>query len=194
MKITSLPASGFSRRPWKNGLGETVTIASRTSGEGWQDVEWSLSRTTIEAAGPFSDFSGYERWQVVTEGTGLVLETPEGEIDLRRPFRPVRYDGALAARARLESGKVGVVNLIARKNRYVISMIALAEGEEAQRSGGLHLLFAPVGDCRVLLADQAFALGAGDALRIETDAPLEISNGVAPVILASIGERGDFGA
>ncbi|HEX9327417.1 MAG TPA: HutD family protein, partial [Reyranella sp.] len=49
---------------------------------------WRFSRTPIAVAGPFSDYSGFDRLQVVVTGSGLVLQTPTGEIDVRRPFRP----------------------------------------------------------------------------------------------------------
>lgn len=194
MKITPLPASGFRRRPWKNGLGETVTIAAEAEGEGWQDVLWSLSRTEIANAGPFSDFSGYERWQAVIEGTGLVLETPEGEISLRQSFRPVRYDGALPVRARLEDGKVGVVNLIARKGLFAASMIVLDAGRSATLPSGVHVLFAPTGEGALMLDGERFVLRAGDGLRIDSDTPLAMSNGGPPLVGASIGGRAHHGA
>ncbi len=190
MKITPLPASAFQRRPWKNGLGETVIIAAGTQGESWQGVQWSLSRTVIETAGPFSDFSGYERWQVVIEGEGLVLETPLGEINLRQPYHPVRYDGALPVRARLEGGKVGVVNLIARTAPFSASMSILAAGSFVMSPPGIHVLYAPAEDASPVLAGERFPLRAGDGLRIDSEAPFGISHGGPPLILASVSERG----
>lgn len=190
MQISPLPASGFLRRPWKNGLGETILIAGDTRGQDWQDVEWSLSRTVIRQAGPFSDFTGYERWQVVIEGSGLVLETPDREIDLRQSLRPVRYDGAVSVRARLEAGEVGVVNLIARQCHFSASMRVLAAGGSLPLPRGLHVLFAPIGDSRPTLAGKGLTLKAGDGLRLESDTPFDLSNAGSPLILASIGALG----
>ena len=56
-------------------------------------VAWHFGRTAIIEAGPFSDYTGYERLQVVTKGAGLVLVAAGDEIDLRRPMHPRRYDG-----------------------------------------------------------------------------------------------------
>ena len=39
-------------------------------------------------------------------GRGLVLDTPDGEIDVRRPFRPVRFAGETRIVSRLEAGPV----------------------------------------------------------------------------------------
>lgn len=189
MTFTLLSASGFARRPWKNGLGETVTIASASEGEGWQDVLWSLSRTEIVNDGPFSDFSGYVRWQVVIEGAGLVLETPAAEIDLRRPFHPVRYDGGLAIRARLETGPVGVVNLIARAAAFEATMRVLAAGETAMLAPGTHILFAPACDIGLTMEGICHLLATGDAARLDLAVPSRLSIAASPLIVASITER-----
>ena len=189
MTFTLLSASGFARRPWKNGLGETITIASAAEGEGWQDVLWSLSRTEIVNDGPFSDFSGYVRWQVVIEGAGLVLETPAGEIDLRRPFEPVRYDGGLTIRARLEAGPVGVVNLIARAAAFEAAMRVLAAGETVILAPGTHILFAPACDVGLTMEGARHLLVTGDAARLDLAVPSRLSSAASPLIVASIARR-----
>ena len=79
--ITLLDPAGYLRTPWKNGGGTTVDIAFLG------DV-WRFGRTPIVQAGPFSDYTGFDRVQVLVSGSGLVLETPQGEIDVRQPFRP----------------------------------------------------------------------------------------------------------
>lgn len=186
--MTPLPASGFLRRPWKNGLGETIVIAGDAQGVDWQDVNWSLSRTAIRQEGPFSDFAGYERWQVVIAGSGLVLETPDGEIDVRQPLRPVRYDGAVPVRARLEHGEVEVVNLIARKDRFSASMSVLEAERSSHLSLGIHILFAPVDAGRLLILGEEYRVPVGSGLRIEADQPVGVTNGGTPVLVASVVE------
>ena len=84
--IARLDPGRYLRTPWKNGGGVSIDIAS--DGEVWR-----FGRTPITAAGPFSDYTGFDRMQVLVAGGGLVLETPDGEIDVRRPFRPVRFAG-----------------------------------------------------------------------------------------------------
>ncbi len=86
--ITLLTPAQYRRIPWKNGGGISTDIATdeATGGEVWR-----FGRTPIPLPGPFSDYSGYDRVQVLIKGRGLVLDGPEGEIDLRTPFEPVRY-------------------------------------------------------------------------------------------------------
>jgi environmental stress-induced protein Ves len=177
-RLTALPASGFRRTPWKNGGGVSTDIADcyrpdATPGA-WEGVIWRLGRTRIVAPGPFSDLTGYERLQVVIAGRGLVLVTPDAEIDLREPFRPMRYDGATPIVTRLEHGPVEVVNLIAERALCDIALVVLKSGESAELRPGLHLLHAPDGDVGGEAGGQAFEIKAGDALRIETDEPCRL--------------------
>src|SRR5690606_31133787 len=113
--LSALPQDGFHHSPWKNGGGVTVDITGAyrpdAEGDSWAATIWRFGRTVIATPAPFSDLRGYERMQLVIEGAGLVLETPEGEIDLRQALKPVRYDGGLAIVSRLEQGPVEVVNL-----------------------------------------------------------------------------------
>jgi hypothetical protein len=183
--LTALPASGFRRTPWKNGGGVSTDIADCYRPDiapgAWDGVIWRLGRTQIVAPGPFSDLTGYERLQVVIAGRGLVLATPDSEIDLREPLRPVRYDGGTPIVTRLEHGPVEVVNLIAERALCDIALDVLRSGEPADMRPALHLVYAPDGDVSGEAGGHAFAIEAGDALRIETAGPcrLLVSAGVA---------------
>jgi uncharacterized protein len=84
--VTRLDPSRYVRTPWKNGGGVTIDIA-------FDGDTWRFSRTPITVAGPFSDYTGFDRMQVLVAGSGLVLQTPDGDIDVRRPFEPVRFAG-----------------------------------------------------------------------------------------------------
>src|SRR5262245_30603214 len=103
--ITPIDPAQYRRTPWKNGGGVTIDIA--------EDDGWRFGRTPITAPGPFSDYTGFDRAQVLVSGCGLVLETPDGEIDVRTPFKPVTFAGETPIVSRLEAGPVEVVNLIA---------------------------------------------------------------------------------
>jgi environmental stress-induced protein Ves len=67
--ITPLDPAGYRRTPWKNGGGVTVDIAEH-------EDAWRFGRTPITTSGPFSDYSGFDRAQVLVAGRGLVLQTP----------------------------------------------------------------------------------------------------------------------
>ena len=192
-RLTTLPACGFRRTPWKNGGGISTDIADcyhpDAAPGAWDGVIWRLGRTQIVTPGPFSDLTGYERLQVVIAGRGLVLVTPDSEIDLREPLRPVRYDGGAPIVTRLEHGPVEVVNLIADRALCDIALEVLNPGGPTELRPGLHLVYAPDGHSSGNVGGHSFAIEAGDALRIETDQPglLSITTGVA--LLATIIRR-----
>lgn len=191
-RLTPLSASGFSRAPWKNGGGVSIDITGehRPGAEpGWLGVIWRLGRTAIVAPGPFSDLAGYERLQLVIGGRGLVLVTPDGEIDLREPLRPVRYDGGTQIVTRLEQGPVEVVNLIADRTLCAIDLVVPAAGQAIRLGQATQILYAPDGAVTGDVAGQAFAIPGGDALQITGDegCPLVVTSGTA--ILATIIRR-----
>ena len=171
--LTPLPPSGFRRTPWKNGGGVTIDIADAYRPDAvpgsWAGMIWRFGRTSIVAPGPFSDLSGYERLQAVVAGSGLVLETPAGEIDLTRPFMPVRYDGGTPITSRLESGPVEVVNLIADRALCDIELIVPETEQMVALGEGIHVVYASAAEVRGRCGDMPFVIEAGHALRI--DAP-----------------------
>ena len=87
IQLTALDPAGYRHMPWKNGGGVTTDFADFTlpgfAPGSWEGLVWRFGRTAIVAPGPFSDLSGYDRHQVLVSGSGLVLETPAGEIDVR---------------------------------------------------------------------------------------------------------------
>ena len=96
---------------------------------------------------PFTDFSGFDRHQVLVSGSGLVLETPDGEIDVRQPFKPVRFAGELPIVSRLEAGPVEAVNLIGDRSRVSVDLICLSTGATHFRSAGVHIIYAATTSC-----------------------------------------------
>ena len=144
--VETLAPEGHRRMPWKNGRGELVVIDCE-GGKSWQDmgVAWHFGRTAIIEEGPFSDYTGYERLQVVTKGAGLVLVAPDHEIDLRLPMHPRRYDGGTPIRTLLEKGPVEVVNLIADRGRFDIDLRVGKAGAQMFCKSGRHVVYAPVG-------------------------------------------------
>ncbi len=188
MQITEpLAPEGFRRIPWKNGRGALVVI----DGEGansWQagGVAWHFGRTRIEEEGPFSDYNGYERLQVVVQGAGLVLCAPDHEIELRQAMRPVRYDGGLAIRTRLEAGPVEVVNLIADKARFDIELrVCEAQGRLACKAGR-HVVYAPLGAARITIGVAEHHLAGNHALRLRADAETALAVQEGCVLVGSI--------
>jgi len=113
-----LDPAGYRRTPWKNGGGITVDIADAyragAAAGGWEGVIWRFGRTRIEQPGPFSDLGGFDRHLAVIEGEGLLLHPAEApSLDVRQPFRPVRFPGEWRIESELTRGPVGVLNLLA---------------------------------------------------------------------------------
>lgn len=191
--LTLLPPSGFRRTPWKNGGGVTIDIADAyrpgVVPGSWAGMIWRFGRTSIAAPGPFSDLSGYERLQAVVAGAGLVLETPAGEIDLRQPFVPVRYDGGTPITSRLESGPVEVVNLIADRALCDIELTVPAAERMVELGEGIHVVYAPAAGVRGRCGDTPFVIEAGHALRIDAGGRCGLSVEAGQALLATIRPR-----
>ena len=159
-RITPLDPARYVRTPWKNGGGVTVDIA-------FDGDVWRFGRTPITTAGPFSDYTGFDRLQVLVAGSGLVLQTPSGEIDVRRPFQPVRFAGETPIVSCLEGGPVEVVNLIGQRSRVRLDLRILDEGRTRSLGAGIHIAYCPAGRAILRLGGQDHALQADGSLRIE---------------------------
>jgi environmental stress-induced protein Ves len=176
--VTLLTPDQYRRMPWKNGGGVATDVATDPTG----GEVWRFGRTAIPVPGPFSDYTGYDRMQVVIGGRGLVLDGPDGGIDLRTPFKVVRYKGELPLTSRLEAGPVEVVNLIGRRDTVKVDMQMLDAGTSLQLDKGLHFAYAPTAAARVDGKD----LPADHCLRIEAAGPTMLACSNGRVLLASI--------
>jgi environmental stress-induced protein Ves len=191
IRIARIDPVAYRRTPWKNGGGITIDIAEAYR-EGvvpgaWEGMIWRFGRTAIARPGPFSDLSGYDRVQAVVAGHGLVLVAPAHEIDLRRPFAPMRFAGETPIVSRLEAGPVEVVNLIGDRSAVSVDMRVL-EGEQAlQLAAGTHIAYCPAGvaafDCR----GTRYELAQDHALRIEFVGKVTIGGVSGRMLVASIG-------
>ncbi|MBS0539156.1 MAG: HutD family protein [Proteobacteria bacterium] len=178
-KITPITPAEYRRIPWKNGGGISTDIATdaATGGEVWR-----FGRTPIPVPGPFSDYTGYDRVQVLVAGRGMVLDGPDGEIDLRQPFVVVRYKGELPLVSRLEAGPVEVVNLIGLRAEVKVDLQVLDAGQSLSLPKGLHFAYAPSSAARVADRD----LPGDHSLRIDAAGPTMLACGAGRVLVASI--------
>ena len=177
--ITLLDPAQYRRTPWKNGGGVMIEIAE--AGDTWR-----LSRTSIVDPGPFSDYSGCERVQVVVAGRGLVLQTPDGEIDVRTPFKPVRFAGETPITSRLEEGPVEVVNLIGQRAAVHVDLAILRAGQSLALRPGTHIAYCAGGPARLEAGGKQYALAADHGLRIEAPGSTMLAVPGGRVIVASI--------
>jgi environmental stress-induced protein Ves len=176
--ITKLDPTQYHRTPWKNGGGITIDIAE-------QDDVWRFGRTPIVAPGPFSDYSGFDRLQVLVAGRGLVLETPDGEIDVRQPFKPVRFKGETPIKSRLEAGPVEVVNLIGARTAVRIALEVLRPGVSQAADTGTHIAYATA-EAELKIDDAKHRLAADHALRIAAQRPTMIVCTGGVLLLGSV--------
>lgn len=119
-RLRHLPACGYRRLRWRNGLGWTreIHVAAAPHGVDADAWDWRLSIAEIEADTPYSTFPGVEREQVLLSGDGLALDF--GGDDQRPLFPPhgrQRFSGEASVRARLQGARAEVFNLMWRPGR-----------------------------------------------------------------------------
>jgi environmental stress-induced protein Ves len=190
MDITRLDPAAYRRTPWKNGGGITIDIAdSYATGAvpgGWSGMLWRLGRTRIIEPGPFSDLSGYDRILTVIGGRGLVLEIAGGPaLDVREPFRPVRFAGEDRITSRLEAGPVAVLNLMADR-RHAIDVTIMSGNDTRRLDAAINIVYA-IEDSEIAVGGQTFSLTADEAVRSDQGGTLTMRSG--RVALSTISSR-----
>ncbi|MFD2738918.1 HutD family protein [Sulfitobacter aestuarii] len=152
--------------PWKNGGGITRNIAADMQGD---RVSWRLSMADVSVEGPFSEFAGLTRVLTVIEGTGMVLETPEGALAADYA-QPVTFDGATPVNARLTAGPLRDFNLMYDTQGWQGEVTVLHGPGERESAGAdllvLHCIAGQVG------LPGGETLGKGDTAILE-DAPTQ---------------------
>ncbi len=189
-RLTMIDAVNFRRTPWKNGGGTTIDIADEyVSGAvpgDWDCMIWRFGRTPITTPGPFSNLAGIERMQVLVQGRGLVLRTVDGEIDVRLPYRPVRFDGETKIVSELEDGPVEVVNLMGDRNQVEIDLRVLQTRSNLVLANGIHIIYAPSESCSFAISGDLQQLETGFALRIDTDDDIVVEGSVGHAVIGSV--------
>ena len=115
--VEPLVPEGYRCISWKNGRGELVVIDSEGPKLAGHGVAWHFGRTAIIEEGSFSDYTGYERLQVVTKGGSRTHCTRSRDRPAPAHASPAlrrRHAGPHPAR----NGPVEVVNLIANRARF----------------------------------------------------------------------------
>jgi environmental stress-induced protein Ves len=190
VRLTRLDPAGYQHTPWKNGGGVTIDIAASMlpgfAPDSWEGLIWRFGRTAIVSSGPFSGLSGFDRQMVLVAGSGLVLETPDGEIDVRGLFTPVRFAGETGIVSRLEAGPVEVVNLLGDRSRVSIDLSCLAAGATSSRPPGIHILYVAATDCDLVINGAACELATGHAMRIDAGETITVASRLGTAIVASI--------
>lgn len=124
--------------------------------------------------------------QVLVAGSGLVLEAPDGEIDVRTPFKPVRFAGETRIVSHLEAGPVEVVNLMGDRSRVQIDLAVLTAGETRRLGPGVHIAYCPAGQATMRLRGAEYILQADGGLRIEDEDGVAATCSAGPVVMGSV--------
>lgn len=191
MSVTRLDPAAYRQTPWKNGGGVTVDVADvyapGVEPGSWSGMLWRFGHTRIVAPGPFSDLAGYDRILTVIGGRGLVLEIAGGAVlDVREPFRPVRFRGEDRIVSRLEAGPVAVLNLLADRRLYEIDVAILTGSATRPLAAQINIAYAL--EDSVLTLGEGHSLRADEALRIDgAGQTLKLTSG--RIALAAISSR-----
>ena len=134
----------FEARPWKNGKGRTLELAMNDGGS-LEDFEWRISIAQVVTDGPFSDFSGYDRYLLLLEGAGMdLLHEDETTHSLSTPLDLAQFDGGSRTVATLHDGPITDFNLMTRRGQSSVWIqTCLAREQIALSDATRHLLFSP---------------------------------------------------
>ena len=168
--------SEYLTMPWKNGGGVTTEICvSPPTG----DFDWRVSIATVNADGPFSTFTGYERHIMTLSGEGMVLDIEgRGRFNLE-PLRPFSFSGDAQVHGSLLQGAVLDFNLMVRRD-FGSGTLRVTQCQGGDRLGSEkshHLAYVLQGECeaegRQLEPNASFCLGMGDFFTLP--APLKLA-------------------
>ena len=155
--------------PWKNGGGVTEEIDRDPQSDSYH---WRLSRACVRGDGPFSEFRGFDRLLVVTEGAGLVLNGVALSSD-----EILHFAGEEKIDCKLISGEVWDLGLIFDRSRVRADMRVINSPRAILLRGDAHYLYATEA-CEV--GDQT--LSARSTLKLEGGATLDLKAGRLVVI------------
>lgn len=114
MQVEILRKDNYEVMPWKNGLGETAQIDIWPADAAFPSdgFHWRLSSARVETDSDFSQFSECERWLVVWQGAGFLLNDKK-----LAPDQPLRFSGEEPIHCRLLHGEVLDLGLIFRPSK-----------------------------------------------------------------------------
>lgn len=162
--------------PWKNGGGVTTEIwVSPPLGA----FDWRVSIANVNADGPFSTFTGYERHIMTLSGEGMALDIEgRGKFSLE-PLEPFSFSGDAQVHGSRLQGAVLDFNLIVRRD-FGSGALQVRDCEAGDRLGSeksLHLAYVLRGECEAeshqLGPNASFYLGMGDFFTLP--APLKLA-------------------
>jgi len=160
----------YQSMPWKNGLGSTsqIAIAPADADFAQGGYLWRVSSATVRAAGPFSQFPGYDRWLVVLSGEGLLIN---GFPLL--PLSPFHFSGDELIHSELINDTVVDLGIIYRRDKVQASVMlnSLQNSQTLALTKGTHFLYAVQGT----FAAEQVSISEGDTLQVEGPTMMELT-------------------
>jgi len=180
--------------PWKNGGGSTAEILVMPAGADLASgFDWRLSIAEVGQDGPFSAFAGYDRWIMLVEGAGMVLDFGGGRAEsIVDRFVPFEFAGEDAVECRLLGGPIRDFNLMLRRASHAAEMHVVELAEEPlalATDGGSMLVHCLEG--RAALDGDVLAAGHTVLIEGETGVLGELAGApAATLFVAAIFPRG----
>lgn len=105
-------ATEFQTSTWSGGTSTQLWIYPKGASLAERDFDFRLSSAMVEASGPFSDFSGYDRLLIVLSGQmSLTVDGVKGAAELGADTAPFEFVGSSQIHAELGSAAVEDFNL-----------------------------------------------------------------------------------
>lgn len=145
--------------PWKNGGGETVTIALFPETAGLSDFDWRVSLAQVDGDGPFSRFPGIDRTLTVLSGGSMVLNGQVLTVD----SPPLRFDGDRTVDAVVTGGPIHDLNVMTRRGRFVHQVTRVRGDLSLDAAASVRILLALDDGYRGLGRWDALLLAPGDS-------------------------------
>lgn len=176
--------------PWKNGRGRTHEIAVHPPGAGMDDFLWRVSVAEIAEAGPFSLFPGVERQLLLLDGSGVVLELPDGCHRLSQPYQVLCFAGEAPVRCAPLNGRCLALNVMTRRGGAEARLKVSHGAQPIAEGGGLRMFFAARGEYRCGGKDgMLFELQQGDAVLVAGREVVFSGQGDPDAVLIEVGFR-----
>jgi hypothetical protein len=161
MKAAVLRLADAPQQPWRNGGGVTRELLAWPQPDGWH-VRISVADITVD--GPFSTFTGVQRWFTVLTGAGVALAIDGVEQVCRVGDPPLVFSGESSTACRLLGGPSRDLNFMLRGVEGTMQRV-IANRSWAPGASGCGVFTMAAGRCRV--AGSVVELGAESLLWLD---------------------------
>jgi environmental stress-induced protein Ves len=169
MSVSLRAPDEFKKMPWRNGLGETIELA-RQDADTPAGFFWRISRASVAACGPFSEFPGVDRELLLLSGAGLTLDLAhDGQRTINQRYQSIRFPGDVPAHCRLIDGPCEDLNIMVTRG-LGSATVTRHDLHARTTTARFTIFYALEGDWSLNLVDEGYPLGTG-CLAVLTDEP-----------------------